>query len=94
MGPFESCQAGEMTDAEDQKNDSAHHITDQHKPVIVGAVDHPLRGGERDVSGSHVRQYIPPIPPAPAAGMSLVFSGISDTSASVVSIREAMDAAF
>ena len=43
----------------------------------------------RDVFG----QYIPPISPVPPAA-TFVFSGSSDTSASVVSISEAMDAAF
>ena len=42
----------------------------------------------------HAGQYIPPIPPAPGAGAYFFSSGISDTSASVVSRSAAMDAEF
>ena len=44
-------------------------------------------------SGNLTRQYIPPMPPH-RGRRTFVFSGISDTSASVVSMSEAMDAAF
>ncbi len=44
-------------------------------------------------SGRARVQYIPPISPAPPAA-TFVFSGSSETSASVVSISEAIDAAF
>ena len=48
----------------------------------------------RSRNGSAAGQYIPPIPPAPGADASFFSSGISATSASVVSRSDAIDAEF
>jgi len=57
--------------------------------------DPPWKMPEAPEPGAWRRQYIPPMPPPPGiAGASFLSSGISETSASVVSRSDAIDEAF